>query len=120
MKPGEAQTLALDRLIELLERERSALAAADAQAVEAIAAEKERLAFVLSSIPGTGSSIEPLLRSKARKAKLLNESNGRVIAMLGRHVSARLAALLSSNPSSTYGPDGAARAGSAGRNLAAA
>jgi flagellar biosynthesis/type III secretory pathway chaperone len=118
MSQSSGKIVAVDRLIDVLEHERAALGKGDAEAVERIAAEKERLVSVLSSIPLSGALEEPL-RSKARQAKLLNESNGRVIALLGRHASARLAALLSSNPSSTYGPDGAARAGGVGRNLAA-
>jgi flagellar biosynthesis/type III secretory pathway chaperone len=112
----------LDRLVDVLERERAALVAGADDAIERLAHEKEAAAVALARICDAGplEALPAALRARARLARDLNESNGRLIALRGRHLSARLAALAASVPSATYGPDGGARPGAPPRSFASA
>ena len=124
----------LDRLDEVLQRERNALAGGLDDAIASIAEEKERHARALAqlaerrlaTLPHAGRRLrmdefveqgpagESLrtawhrVRARAREVNALNQANGRIIALHLRHVQARLATLVSSaDLSPTYGPGGA-------------
>ncbi len=124
----------LDRLDEVLHRERDALAGGLDEAIAAIAGEKERHARALAQLAerrlatllhagrrvrmdefveqgpaGEGlRSVWHRVREKAREVHALNLANGRLIALHLRNVQGRLAALVAvADPSQTYGPGGA-------------
>ena len=123
----------LDRLDEVLRRERDALAGGIDEAMAAIAEEKERHARALAqlaerrlaTLPHAGRrlrmdefveqgpageglrSVWQRVRGKARDVHALNQANGRMIALHLRAVQGRLSALVTAtDPSQTYGPGG--------------
>jgi len=123
----------LDRLDEVLQRERDALAGGLDDVIASLAMEKERHARALAqlaerrlaTLPHAGGRMrmdefveqgpagEGLraawngVRAKARAVNALNQENGRIIALHLRNVQDRLAALVSSTDQSrTYGPGG--------------
>jgi flagellar biosynthesis/type III secretory pathway chaperone len=125
----------LERLAEVLEREREALGAGLGDGIAALAAEKESCAERLARLgesrqallaaqgvrrgmnelleraPRTGSLRAAWRRvaDRARAARALNGQVGALIGVHQRHIQSRLAALAAASPASTYGPDGAAR-----------
>ncbi len=137
----------LDRLDEVLRRERDALGAGLGDGIAGIAAEKERHAKALAQLAERrlatlpfagrrmrmddileqGSAGEGLrrawahVRDKARAVQQLNRTNGKLLAQHMRTLHGRLAALATaSSPAPTYGPDGTSAPRHASRRLGAA
>lgn len=81
----------LRQMIAVLERERQALAALDADSLIGAAQEKESLCDALAEIGPQGLDGEA--RSLAETARQLNEVNRRVRNLLAANVSARIEAL---------------------------
>ena len=139
------ETEVLRRFLALLEREQALLAAGDVDGLTAVAPEKSAFAEQLGLLarqresqlaaancprmgdwlarPGHGAletAWQDLL-DLARRAKDLNETNGRLIALRLQHNQQALATLLAAtNQAMTYGPDGQQRGPGGGRNLGSA
>jgi hypothetical protein len=79
-------------MIAVLERERQALAALDADSLMSAAQDKEMLCDALAAI-GPQGSLDGEARSLAETARQLNEVNRRVRNLLAANVAARLEAL---------------------------
>lgn len=92
--PGETDTLAanLRQMIAVLERERQALAALDADGLIGAARDKESLCDALAAI-GPQALRDGEARSLAETARQLNEVNRRVRNLLAANVAARIEAL---------------------------
>ena len=114
--PAAPLCAALERFVSLLEQEREALGRHDASRLAELAARKESLAAELERLSGGWRALGARARAPwaaklaalARRARALNEGNGRLVAALERHARARLAAL-GALLAAGYGPDGAAR-----------
>lgn len=93
LSPAERALLAdkLRQLIAVMERERQALAALDADDLLLIASEKQHLCDALGAF---GSEVlDDTTLALAETARQLNEVNRRVRNLLAAHVEARIAAL---------------------------
>lgn len=105
--PAPAQPLAasLRQMIAVLERERQALAALDADALVGAAQDKESLCDALAAIGP--QALDGETRSLAETARQLNEVNRRVRNLLAANVAARIEALGGGRhrfPRATYAP----------------
>ncbi len=104
--PAPATPLAagLRQMIAVLQRERQALAALDADALVGAAREKESLCDTLAALEP--QSLDGETRSLAETARQLNEVNRRVRNLLAANVAARIEALGGARrlPRVTYAP----------------
>jgi hypothetical protein len=83
----------LRQMIAVLERERQALAALDADSLIGAARDKEALCDALAEIGPDGLRLEGETRNLAETARQLNDVNRRVRNLLAANVAARLEAL---------------------------
>ncbi len=81
----------LRQLIAVMERERQALAALDADSLFLVASEKEQLCEALGGFDG--EALDSATLGLAETARHLNEVNRRVRNLLAANVAARIAAL---------------------------
>lgn len=89
---GDPLACNLRQMIAVLERERQALAALDADSLIGAAQDKEALCDALAAI-GPQVALEGEARSLAETARQLNEVNRRVRNLLAANVAARIEAL---------------------------
>ena len=108
LAPAEPLACNLRQMIAVLERERQALAALDADGLVGAARDKDALCDAMASIgPQT---LDGETRTLAETARQLNEVNRRVRNLLAANVAARIEALggrrhgLSRQPRVTYDP----------------
>jgi flagellar biosynthesis/type III secretory pathway chaperone len=116
-----AERAALAALVAVLEREQALLAAGEAEPIEEIAREKERAVHCAEALgtararlaarpdPAQGEAAGEAWRAllgEARRARSLNEANGRLIAVQAGFVHARLASLAGAAAGAGYGPAG--------------
>ncbi|MFO6446370.1 flagellar protein FlgN [Erythrobacter sp. NE805] len=83
----------LRQMIAVLERERQALAALDADSLIGAARDKEALCDTLAAFGPDGLRLEGETRNLAETARQLNEVNRRVRNLLAANVAARIEAL---------------------------
>jgi flagellar biosynthesis/type III secretory pathway chaperone len=95
--PASPEREALARFVDLLEREQVALARPASADLQAYADEKLALADHIEALrrkqPRGARSTDPVVADLARRARRLNETNGRLIALHLQAVTARLQAL---------------------------
>jgi hypothetical protein len=108
LAPAEPLACNLRQMIAVLERERQALAALDADGLVGAARDKDALCDAMASIgPQT---LDGETRTLAETARQLNEVNRRVRNLLAANVAARIEALgggrhrLGRQPRATYAP----------------
>lgn len=89
--PGAAPAAILRQMIAVLENERQALAALDAEGLTEASRVKEELCGVLA--PLAADALDHETRGLAETARRLNDVNRRVRNLLAANVAARLAAL---------------------------
>ncbi|MDW8468015.1 MAG: flagellar export chaperone FlgN [Burkholderiales bacterium] len=128
-----AERAALAALVAVLEREQVLLVGADADAIGRIAEEKDlavrraeaagaaRARRAARPDPAQGEAVGAAWRAlleEARRARALNDANGRLIALQAGFARARLASL--AGAAEGYGPQGAAAVSAPARTLGAA
>lgn len=117
----QAERAALQALLAVLQREQALLAEGEAEPVEEIAREKERAVHHAEALgaararlaarpdPAQGEAAAQAWRAlleEARRARTLNEANGRLIAMQSGFARARVASLACASAGAAYGPEG--------------
>lgn len=103
-EPASPLAAGLRQMIAVLERERQALAALDADGLIGAARDKEMLCDTLAAI--TPQTLDGETRTLAETARQLNEVNRRVRNLLAANVAARIEALGGPRrlPRATYTP----------------
>lgn len=113
--PRASSTEALQAFIDVLRREQALLTEGDIDSLAPLITEKTALADRLNQMPASETAA---LRELAAAAKMLNETNGKLIALRLQHNQQALNVLLAAADSAaTYGPDGQQQSGIGSRIL---